>query len=128
MLVAVSVLVIAWLGLGLRSLDLREEGEWALERAQGGSLPAGDREEAIRSLRAARRFGADGELLLLEGTLLFSSGRRREAAIVSRRLIEAEPMNDRAWFLSYLTAADGRRAGLRERVAELNPWAADALR
>jgi hypothetical protein len=91
-------------------------------------LPAGDLEEAAGDLREARRFSTDGELLLLEGTLLFSSGRRREASAVSRRLIDAEPMNDRAWFLAYLTATQRGRAGLRERVAELNPWAADALR
>jgi hypothetical protein len=128
-LVTAALIVVGWLALGFRAVDLEAEGEAALERAARGAIPLAEARKAQDALRRARRFSADQGPVLTEGSLLAAVGRRAEAAALARRVIEKEPENDRAWFLAFVTAADRKRAAqARRRVQELNPWAGDALR
>ena len=73
---------------------------------------------------AALRFSADGGALLIEGLLLFRSGRRAGAAALAERLIALEPDNFDGWYLLY-AASRGRDAGRAQeafyRAAALNP-------
>jgi hypothetical protein len=128
-LVAAALLVIGWLALSLRALDLEAEGKATLKRANRAPIPLAEVREAQDALQRARRFNADQRPLLVEASLLAAVGRRAEAAALVQRVIEQEPENDQAWFMAYVTAADRERAAqARRRVRELNPWAGDALR
>ena len=124
---AIALTAATWLMLGLRALDLEEDGARALERAQEKPLSAEELNRALEGLQDSRRLSASNDSMLTEASLLAAAGRPLAAARVSRRMVEQEPENDRAWFVAYLNFTGESRAQARRRVAELNPWAADGL-
>lgn len=134
-LLAVVLVVGAWLTLGLRATFLEENGEGVLERAQRAQAqdrppPDGDVVEAGQlELARARRFSPDQGPLISEGLLLTAVGRTEEGQIVAGRVLAKEPDNVQAWYLAYVSATspENARRALR-RVHELNPWLADSLR
>lgn len=105
-LAVVALLAAAWLGLGVRALDLESEG-------------------TVSSLRDARLLSEDKGPLVNEGLALYEAGRRDEGLAVTRRVVAEEPDNLQGWLaLSYLYAAsdDSRRAARALRQARaLNP-------
>jgi hypothetical protein len=123
-LVAIAVVVGAWLVLGLRMVDLQSEGAEALER---GVTPA-EVAPARRALRDAGWLNADKTPRIMEGYLLTAAGRRREAAMVAERVVREEPENLEAWGLMYLASRDPQRAAQARRVVRrLDPYASDEL-
>jgi hypothetical protein len=130
-LVAVALVVGAWLVLSLRAVDLEAKFGPAAEQAPiRGELTTAELRATQDALRRARRFNADQEPLINEGLLLHGVGRVSEAVPLARRAVENEPENYQAWFLMYLvTQQDGK--GHHEayrRLRALNPWVADAIR
>ena len=131
LLVAVAALAAAWLALGFRSAVLEERGGAAVERATFGGLPADEVDRARGWLQRARRFSADAGPLVVEGRLLFFSGRTAQAADIGERVVALEPQNFEGWALLYgaLRGRDPERAAEAFRaIRELNPSAAEAFR
>lgn len=131
LLVVAAALAAAWLALGFRSAVLEERGGAAVERATFGGLPAGEVDRARSWLQRARRFGADAGPLVVEGRLLFFSGRTAQAAGVGERVVALEPENFDGWALLYAASRgrDPERAAEAFRaIRQLNPPAAEAFR
>jgi hypothetical protein len=126
--VAIALVVVAWLAFGLRSASLAEQGEETYERAREGPVSPADVQEAQDALRRARRLSLDRDVLATEALLLSITGRREEGAAIARELASEEPQNVRSWFAVYGTAPTpaGVNAA-RERVRRLNPWLGDQL-
>jgi hypothetical protein len=130
-LVAVAALVLAWLGAGLRAVNLEQDGTRVADADTRNLSP--EKVRAARDdLRDARWLNADPSPLLAESRLLAGAGRYREAAGLVRRAVDDEPENVDAWLVYYVVAlASGDRAGqqqARREVKALNPYAADAIR
>lgn len=131
LLVAAAALAAAWLALGFRSAVLEERGGAAVERATFGGLPAGEVDRARSWLQRARRFSADAGPLVVEGRLLFFSGRTAQAADIGERVVALEPENFEGWALLYAASRgrDPERAAEAFRaIRELNPPAAESFR
>ncbi|MEA2364199.1 MAG: hypothetical protein QOD71_3344 [Thermoleophilaceae bacterium] len=129
-MVAVAVLVGAWLLVSYRGVTLEAQGQALLDRAHNQGITAAELSRGRQELDRARRFSADTSPLLTEGQLLDATRDRVGAARIATRLTKEEPENVGAWFLAYFTAGpDKARAkhALRE-LRRLNPWAADGLR
>jgi hypothetical protein len=128
---AAAALAAAWLALGFRSAVLEERGGEAVDRATFGGLPAGEVDRARSWLQRARRFSADAGPLIIEGRLLFFSGRTGQAADIGERVVALEPENFDGWALLYVASRgrDPERAAEAFRaIRELNPPAAEAFR
>ena len=109
---------------------LEERGGEAVERATFGGLPAGEVDRAGSWLQRARRFSADAGPLVIEGRLLFFSGRTAQAADMGERVVALEPENFDGWALLYVASRgrDPERAAEAFRaIRELNPPAAAAF-
>jgi cytochrome c-type biogenesis protein CcmH/NrfG len=106
-LAVVALLAAAWLGLGVRAIDLESEG-------------------TVSSLRDARLLSADKTPLVKESVALFAADRRDEALATAKELVAAEPDNIEGWLtLSYVYAAtdDSTRADRAlQRAQALNPF------
>jgi hypothetical protein len=124
-LVVIALLAGAWLGLGVRALDLESEAK------HSGSKPA-EVQSDLSSLRSARFLSVDKEPLLNEGLLLFGVGRREEGLAIGKRVVSEEPKNLDAWlalYYMYWTSRDPKRAaGVARNVRTLNPLAGDRLK
>jgi predicted Zn-dependent protease len=131
-LVAVALLVAAWLALSLRSTRLEADGREVVERAQRGPVTHAEVEQGLDDLRRARRFNADQDVRLAEVALLTEAGRADEAAVLAKRVVADEPDNLDAWVFLYLGAVlkgdDARRARALRAVENLNPQLAERLR
>jgi hypothetical protein len=129
-LVAIALVVGAWLVQGVHALDLEAQWESTVQQAARGELTTAELERTRDALRGARRFSADQGPLINEGLLLHAVGRVPEARTIARRVVEKEPENFQAWFLMYLSTQEDRRRRdqAQRRLRELNPWAADVLR
>lgn len=128
LLVGAALAAIGWLVLGLRAVDRLAQAQEVTQQLRDAPVAPHRVRASLAALRDSQVLMPDGEFLLVEGELLAAAGRGREADRVMRRLIRLEADNDRAWFLEYLTAAEDRRPRALRRLAELNPWAADAFR
>jgi hypothetical protein len=128
LLLVAALAAIAWLVIGLIAADRLTGAQEVAQQLR--KVPVAP--ERVRASLAALRDGhllmPDGEFLLAEVELLAAAGRGAEADAVARRLIALEPESDRAWFLAYLTGTPEERGRALRRLAELNPWAADAFR
>jgi Flp pilus assembly protein TadD len=106
-LAVVALLGAAWLGLGVRALDLESEG-------------------TVSSLRDARLLSADKTPLVAESVALFAANRREEALATAKRVVAEEPDNIEGWLaLSFLYGAahDSARADRAlQRARALNPF------
>jgi hypothetical protein len=131
-LVAIALVVGAWLVLGMRALELESEAGISRTGARTKPLEAEDVGPAVRALRRSRLLSVDKTPLLDEGLVLFESGRRREGLRVVRRVAREEPDNLDAWlslYYLYSTSDDPKRAAwAARRVRALNPLASEALR
>jgi hypothetical protein len=128
-LVVLAVLVGAWLALGLRAVELEEDGNATLERARAGPVPIEEVRRARRDLQRARRFSSDLAPLVDEGNLLAAVGRAEEAARIAARATTEEPENLEGWLLAYRVAPDRARAqAALRRIGGLNPLVPDDLR
>jgi len=128
-LVAVALVVGAWLAVGYRATQLEAKGVAALAAVRHPPLPPNQARDALEAVRDAQWLNPDQDPRVMEGELtLFRSSRPRAVAI-AREVTAAEPENVRGWFLSYLAESDpaARRTALH-RVEQLDPWAADTLR
>ena len=128
-LVAIAVVVSAWLALGYRQTQLEEKGTTALAAVRHPPLQPDQAREALEALRDAQWLNADQDPRVMEGELTLFASRRPQAQAIGREVTAAEPENVRGWFLSYLAERDAAaRSEARRRVEQLDPWAADALR
>jgi hypothetical protein len=123
-LLIICMLVIAWLGFGLRSV--------ALQRAAAGPPRRGisaqqDLSKRLQWLHDAQFLTPSPAPLRAEVELLLYVGRTRPALAAAERLVRREPAAYEAWLL-LIRAADGldpRRAAMARREAfKLNPLAA----
>jgi hypothetical protein len=131
-LIAVALLILAWLALGLRATRLEAEGRGVLDTAEKRPLTPAEVRAGLDTLRRARQFNADSDARLTEAALLAQQARGRQALAVAERLVEDEPENLDAWVLVYLSSAFAsdapQAASALRRVDELNPQLADRLR
>jgi hypothetical protein len=124
-LVGLSLLVVGWLVLSFRAVELEAEGAAVLRSAQTGTVAPAEVARARSAFNRARRFSADEAPLVNESLLLATVGRRSDAARLARRVVAEEPDNLEGAIVLYLATHNPR--ALR-RVGVLNPWAAEALR
>ena len=125
---ALAMLVVAWLAVGYRDVELTDEGTQALLSGRGGPVGAGDLRRGQRALQDARFLSPNLTPLVDEGYLLAAAGRRDAAAAVARRATAEEPENVDGWLLTYLTAPERERAAVRRRIGELDPLILYGLR
>jgi hypothetical protein len=107
-----GIVVVAWLALGLRAVDLQEEGQ--KEGAAAGRPPAGPRlEHALDLLRRAGERNPDPRPQLDEASLLLAAGRSRAAANVLEGVVGHNPGSIRGWgLLANATASFDERRSL----------------
>lgn len=135
-LVAIALVVGAWLVLGIRAVELESEGRVVLRQAQSGPITPGEVSRGRELLRRARRFSADKGPMVNESLLLATAGRGEEAAALAERVLADEPENLEGWIVLYLALRDStqtphgqvRAARALRMVRALNPWAERALR
>jgi predicted Zn-dependent protease len=111
-LVALALVVIAWLAVGLRSAVPETRAKDALAHTPVSNA---DRADALRLLHDARTLNPDTRPRVTEGALLVASKRPHAAAAVLRGVVAEEPQNAQAWAL--LTAAYRRDGDPRARAA-----------
>jgi hypothetical protein len=128
MLLVAALAAIAWLVIGLIAVDRLTGAQEAAQQLREAPVAPERVRASLAGLRDGHLLMPDGEFLLAEVELLAAAGRGAEADAVARRLIALEPESDRAWFLAYLTGTPKERGRALRRLAELNPWAADAFR
>jgi len=127
--VVTALVVVAWLALGLRAVDLQADAESTIARVRDGDLEASTINEAQDQLRRADRYNPDLTPQVDEGWLLMYAGKTPEAYGVALTSVAKEPENAQAWTLAYLTAPDpGAKADAKRKVKQLNPWLGDTLR
>jgi Flp pilus assembly protein TadD len=129
LLVVGAAAVVAWLVFSIHGVDLQADGEATLKRAQTGTVSGDEIDSALLDLRRADRYNPDLTPLIDQGFLLAQVGRHEEALAAGLKAAAKEPQNVQGWTLID-RAAPGTEvaARARRRVAELNPWLADALR
>ena len=123
-----ATLVVAWLAVGYRDVELTDEGTQVLRSGRAGPVTPDDLRRGQRSLHDARLLSPSLAPLVDEGYLLAAAGRRDEAVAVARRATAEEPENVDGWVLTYLTAPDHERAAVRRRIGELDPLILYGLR
>jgi hypothetical protein len=127
-LIVLALLAGGWLAVGLKVVDLEEEGNAAFERARQGSLSRADLAEARHALQSADGLAVDPTHRLIEGRLLVAAGEREQAGRLALLVLAEEPENVDAWYLAYLSAGNPEgRALTRRRVDQLNPLLGDQL-
>lgn len=131
-LVALALLVVAWLALALRATRLEAEGREVVDRAQRGDISDAEVNAGLDTLRRARRFNEDNEPRLAEAALLADAGRLAAATAVAERVVDDEPENLEGWVVLYLGAAatgDMQRSARALRtLITLNPQLAERVR
>jgi predicted Zn-dependent protease len=117
---AVALLVLAYLAVGLRNVDLAERGE-RLAALQDPTAAQVD--EAADLLERARLLDPDTRPLLVEGRLLAARGDDEGRALLERA-VEREPDNVLAWSVLAVATQEADPARSREaqaRMRELSP-------
>jgi hypothetical protein len=129
-LVVTALLVGAWLALGVRAVALETDAREVIAKARSGRIPPAEVNKALDDLAKAGRLSPDQGPVIRQGELLAAAGRDDEARAVAKRVTEAEPDNLQAWFLAWVVADPDKRAKAhaKQRLLELNPWFAYALR
>jgi hypothetical protein len=127
-LVVLALIVGVWLAFGLRSVRLMDDGDAVMARASHAT-PA-EVDSALADYAKAGRLSPDQAPLIHQGELLLAAGRQGEAAAIARRATEVEPDNLQAWYLAWRAAFPHTPAEeqAKQRLIELNPWFAYALR
>jgi Tetratricopeptide repeat len=124
-LVAVALLVAAWLVLSFRATDLAADGRAVVERAQSGGVSAAEVRRGLDQLRQSRRLSVDQDQLVDEAALLASAGQVQEGIAAVERVVADEPENLRAWAFLYVVSLAAREPERAERalaaVRELDP-------
>jgi predicted Zn-dependent protease len=123
-LALLALLAVAWLGSGLRSARLQDDGDAVLANATFGPIPAAQVKSAEDDYAEAGRLSPDQTPLIHQGQLLYAVGRRGDALGVAHRATAAEPDNLQAWYLTFQATPPGsaERAYAKKRVEALNPW------
>jgi hypothetical protein len=128
LLVVFAVLVLAWIGLGLRAVRLEDQAQATIDRARAGSVTELDVEQARERLEEARTLSPDNGLAIREGQLLEAAGRKAEADFVGRSVANEEPDNLQAWFLAWVAATDDEaKERALDQLRRLNPFIDVAL-
>src|SRR5215208_5769873 len=126
--VAIALVVGAWLAVGYRESQLEEKGSAALAAIQHAPLPPKEAREGLDALRDAQWLNPDQDPRVIEGELNLFLSKRAKSQAIGREITAREPENVRGWFLSYLAERDPAKRHLALRhVQRLDPWAADAL-
>jgi hypothetical protein len=112
-LLAVAVAATAWLGFGLRALELQADGQEEGRRA--GNPPRGPRlEAALDLLRRAGERNPDPRPQLDEASLLLAAGDSRGAAHLLEGIVDRNPGTIRGWgLLATATAPFDERRSLQ---------------
>jgi len=112
-LIVVAVAAVAWLGLGLRAIDLQAEGQE--EGRAAGSPPQGPRlQRALDLLRRAGERNPDPRPQLDEASLLLAAGDNRGAARLLEGIVERNAGSIRGWgLLAAATASFDERRSLQ---------------
>ena len=128
-LAVLALLVVVWLGFGVRGVRLESDADAVLARAQSGPLAPATVNTALDDYAKAARLSPDQTPLIHQGELLESVGRRAEAHGVAVRATDAEPDNLQAWFLRWAVADPKslEKKLAKRRVLDLNPWFLYAL-
>jgi hypothetical protein len=129
-LVLLALLVGVWLALGLRAVLLQDDADAVLARARTGHVSPAEVNSALDDYAKAGRLSPDQTPLIHQGELLYAVRRPVAAEGVARRATNAEPDNLQAWFLTWAIAQPGspEKTYAHDRLLELNPWFAYALR
>jgi hypothetical protein len=128
-LVVLALLVVAWLGFGVRGVRLESDADAVLRQAQSGPVAPAAVDAALDDYAKAARLSPDQTPLIRQGQLLWAAARKAEARAVAERATEAEPDNLQSWFLAWVVADPGTRqkAHAKAEVLKLNPWFLYAL-
>jgi hypothetical protein len=125
---ALALLLLAWLAVGYRDVELTDEGNAVLVRARDAPIAPDDLRRGQRALQDARLLSPSLTPLLDEGYLLAAAGRRAEALAIATRATAEEPENVDGWVLTYVTVGERERATVRRKIGELDPLILYGLR
>lgn len=130
-LVAVALLVVAWLAVSVRTSNEEAEGAAVADTATR-STPPGELERATRALEDARLLSLSKEPEIKEAALLVADDRAGEAGQVAARVVAAEPENAEAWFVLWLAAVarrdEAQAARALAQVRTIDPLRARVMR
>jgi hypothetical protein len=122
-LVALAVVVLAWLAFGFRAVRLTDQADAVVERAHAGQVSEADFQQARDRLHKAERLNPDRSPDLTDGELLYATGHDREAVELAKGVIAAEPENAQAWYIAYVAEKNRPvRLARLARLRQLNPW------
>ena len=127
-LVALALVMGAWLAVGYRAIKLEEKGQAAVTDIHRGPISPARAREALRALDDARWMNADQSPRLVEGNLRLFLSQRAAAEAIAKQVTAREPENVSGWFLAYLTRDGAAKRQALHRVSALDPWAGSALR
>lgn len=134
--VILSVLVLAWLALGLRNSRLEDEAVRSVDKRvrlelAGGErtgLDPGETDRILSLFRRAQRLNPDVTPMLNEANVYLFNGRFEPATAILEEVVRREPENLFAWMALEDAArtVDSRlSAEARARVRRLNPIVAE---
>lgn len=130
-LVAVALVVGAWLALSVRSSNEEAEGAAVADKATRNTPPA-DIERAFHALEDAKPFNASKEPQIKEAALLIADDRAGEAVRLAERVVAEEPDNAEAWFVLWVAAVarkdEARVARALAEVQTIDPLRARVMR
>ncbi|HEV7846572.1 MAG TPA: hypothetical protein VGO83_09970 [Thermoleophilaceae bacterium] len=118
-----AIVVLAWLGLGLRNARLEADGA-RLIGSSPATAPPQRLAEARDDYRRANKLNVDSGPDIRVAGLANFTGHPREALAVLRGVVRREPENFDAWLLMASVAAKVDRplaARAHARAVELNP-------
>ena len=127
-LLALAALVVTWLAVGFRDVELSDEGTEVLVQARAGPVGPDELRRGRNAFQEARLLSPNLGPIVDEGYLLVAAGRRAQAAGIARRATAAEPENVDGWLLAYLAAPDRKRPAVRRKIGELDPLILYGLR
>ena len=122
-LLALAVLVAAWLVLGMRAVRLEDQADAVIDRARAGSVPQADVERAENDLRTAADLSPDQGPVIMQGQLYQATGRAQEAVSLADLVAREEPDNLQAWVLAWAAENDPQaKKRAHAQMLRLNPY------
>jgi hypothetical protein len=112
-IVAVSLLVLAWVSVLLRDREVGQAAAQRMSHDSRASQTAFGRD--MRDLEAAELLNPDSQWQLYRSYFWLRRGRGDQSALVAEALVRREPANIRAWILLFL--ADRARGSRRSKQA-----------
>ena len=127
-LALIAALVLAWVGVLLRNLELGDDA--TLSACAGVALSPAERDRAAEPLHRAQLLGPNARWELARGGYYLLNGRPQTAAMVAEGLLGEEPENVAAWALlreATRRTDPGRSERAAAEIRRLDPLGAPLL-